>query len=51
MVYSARAADVHTVLVGGKVVLQNRRVPGFDEDAFLARVQERSIQLRARAGI
>lgn len=51
LVYSARAADVHTVLVGGNVVLDGRRVPGFDEAAFLARVQERGLQLRAAAGI
>jgi 5-methylthioadenosine/S-adenosylhomocysteine deaminase len=51
LVYSARAADVHTVLVGGEVVLDGRVVPGFDEAAFLARVQERGLQLRSAAGI
>ncbi|WP_157156331.1 MULTISPECIES: amidohydrolase [unclassified Diaminobutyricimonas] len=51
LVYSARAADVHTVLVDGKVVLANRTVPGFDEGALLARARERGAELRALAGI
>ncbi len=50
LVYSARASDVHTVVVGGEVVLRDRQVPGFDEQEFLATVQERATALRELAG-
>ncbi|MGM0931063.1 MAG: amidohydrolase family protein [Actinomycetota bacterium] len=45
LVYSARASDVHTVIVDGNVVMRNRSIPVFDEQEFLARAQERAFKL------
>jgi 5-methylthioadenosine/S-adenosylhomocysteine deaminase len=50
LVYSSGQQNVDTVVVGGKLVLENGKLPGFDEDAFLREVQERAIALPRRAG-
>jgi 5-methylthioadenosine/S-adenosylhomocysteine deaminase len=50
LVYSSGQQNVDTVVVGGKLVLENGKLPGFDEDAFLREVQERAIALSRRAG-
>lgn len=47
LVYSARAADVNTVIVGGRVVVRDRVLLTIDERAVIARAQERADQLRA----
>jgi 5-methylthioadenosine/S-adenosylhomocysteine deaminase len=51
LVYAARASDVDTVLVNGKIVLQAGALPGFDETEFLAHAQERALKLRSLAGV
>jgi 5-methylthioadenosine/S-adenosylhomocysteine deaminase len=50
LVYSSGEQNVDTVIVGGSVVLENGKLPRFDEDAFLREVQERTIALSRRAG-
>jgi 5-methylthioadenosine/S-adenosylhomocysteine deaminase len=50
LIYSSGEQNVDTVVAGGKVVLENGKLPGFDEDAFLREVQERALALSRRAG-
>ena len=40
LVYAATGADVQTVLVNGRVVVQDRRLLSFDLDETLARARE-----------
>jgi 5-methylthioadenosine/S-adenosylhomocysteine deaminase len=48
LVFAASGATVHTVIVGGAVVVDNRRVMTFDADAVVAAVQDLVPRLRAR---
>jgi len=50
LVYSAQAADVHTVLVDGRILLEDRALLTMDEDALLAQAaqQTRSLLDRSR---
>jgi 5-methylthioadenosine/S-adenosylhomocysteine deaminase len=50
LVYSSSEQNVDTVVIGGNVVLEHGKLPGFDEDAFLREVQEHAIALSRRAG-
>lgn len=50
VVYSANAADVRTILVGGRVVVRDGAVTTIDEQAVLARARERARALRREAG-
>jgi len=51
LVYSARGADVHTVLVNGRVVVREGQVTTLDERAVRARAQERAERARSIAGV
>jgi 5-methylthioadenosine/S-adenosylhomocysteine deaminase len=51
VVYNARGSDVDTVLVDGRVLMQNKRVLGLDEDALLDECRERAAHLAKRAGL
>lgn len=51
LVYSARAADVDTVLVGGRVVVRNREILTVDEKSVIRRAQTRAEELRRSAGV
>jgi len=51
LVYSARGQDVTTTIIGGQVVMEDRRVLTLDETAVLERAQEATADLVARAGI
>ncbi|MBI4280097.1 MAG: amidohydrolase [Armatimonadetes bacterium] len=48
LVYAETGADVDTVLVGGRVVLEHGRVLTVNEDALFAQAQEAAEQTRAR---
>ncbi len=50
LVYSARGHDVTTSIIGGQVVMENRRVLTLDEPTVLQRAQEAVADLVARAG-
>jgi 5-methylthioadenosine/S-adenosylhomocysteine deaminase len=50
LVYSSGEQNVDTVVIGGQVVLENGKLPAFDEDAFLHEVQDRALSLSRRAG-
>jgi len=51
LVYSVCAADVHTVLVAGRVLVEAGRAVGVDEEAVLNEAVETARRLRARAGV
>lgn len=51
LVYSARGADVHTVLVNGRVVVRDGQVTTLDEQRIRARAQERAERARSIAGV
>lgn len=46
LVYSAKASDVEMVVVGGRVVVENRRVVGLDTTALLEEANRRAEALR-----
>ena len=51
LVYSARGADVHTVLVDGRVVVRDGAVTTLDEQAIRAHAQDRAERARSIAGV
>jgi cytosine/adenosine deaminase-related metal-dependent hydrolase len=51
LVYAADGRSVHTVLVDGRVVIENHRATFVDEDALIDRVQAAGERLLARTGI
>jgi cytosine/adenosine deaminase-related metal-dependent hydrolase len=51
LVYGADGRSVHTVVVDGRVVVENHRACFVDEDALIDRVQARGQRLLERTGI
>lgn len=51
LAYSARGADVHTVLVNGRVVVREGEVTTLDEPATRARANERAARARSISGV
>jgi 5-methylthioadenosine/S-adenosylhomocysteine deaminase len=51
LVYSARGADVHTVLVNGRVVVRAGEITTLDERRVRALAQERAERARSTAGV
>lgn len=51
LVYSARGSDVDTLIVDGKVLMENKRIAGLDEMALLDECRDRAAHLAKRAGI
>jgi hypothetical protein len=49
-VYSSGQVNVRTTVVGGRVVLDDRRIVGLDEAAILREAQSLAEQLSERAG-
>ena len=47
LVYCAKAADVDTVIVDGRIVVENRRIAGVDIGSLCRRVHERAMELKA----
>ncbi|TME96274.1 MAG: amidohydrolase [Chloroflexi bacterium] len=50
LVYSGGQVNVHTTVVGGRVVLDDRRIVGLDENAILREAQSLAEQLSEIAG-
>jgi 5-methylthioadenosine/S-adenosylhomocysteine deaminase len=48
LVYAARGSDVHTVIVDGRIVVQNRKLLAFDIDETLAEVQKIAATIRKK---
>ena len=51
LVYTVRGSDVDTVIVDGRVLMQNKQVLGLDENALLEECRERATHLAKRAGV
>jgi len=51
LVYAARGADVHTVLVSGRIVVRDHETTILDEERIRARVTERALRARSVAGV
>jgi 5-methylthioadenosine/S-adenosylhomocysteine deaminase len=51
LVYSAQAADVCTVMVDGKVLLEDRELKTLDPDSVLAEAREQTRRLMQRSGL
>jgi cytosine/adenosine deaminase-related metal-dependent hydrolase len=51
IVFGAQGSDVDTVVIDGKVVMQNRQVLTLDEDAIVDDVRRRYLEVAERAGI
>ena len=49
LVYSARASDVDTVLVGGRIVIRHGEFQTLDEEQVVRDVAERARVVRSRA--
>jgi 5-methylthioadenosine/S-adenosylhomocysteine deaminase len=49
LVYSAQAADVCTVIVAGRVLLEDRRLTTLDQAALLAAAAEQTARLVRRS--
>jgi 5-methylthioadenosine/S-adenosylhomocysteine deaminase len=50
IVYALKSSDVRTTIVGGKVVMEDRRMLTLDEPAILAKVAEYAKQINASFG-
>ncbi|MGC8911627.1 MAG: amidohydrolase [Nitrososphaeria archaeon] len=50
LIYSARASDVKTVIVNGKIVVEDRKVVGVDMESFLEEVERVKESLVSRIG-
>jgi 5-methylthioadenosine/S-adenosylhomocysteine deaminase len=48
LVYSARGADVDTVIVDGKVLMENRRVKTLDEETVMEKAERSAADLLTR---
>jgi 5-methylthioadenosine/S-adenosylhomocysteine deaminase len=51
LVYNLSTRDVDTVIVDGKIVMQNKEIQVLDEKALLARARKTCAELFARAGV
>jgi len=51
MVYAANGSDVHTVIVDGKILMENRIVKTIDEQRVLEEAEERGLAVTRRANI
>lgn len=48
IVYSAHASDVDTVIVDGKILMENRHVKTLDEQAVMERAEKTALDLLTR---
>ncbi len=49
LVYSARADDVVTTIANGKIIMEDRVIPGIDEKEIRGKFRERALSLRDRS--
>jgi 5-methylthioadenosine/S-adenosylhomocysteine deaminase len=50
LIYSATSENVDTVIVAGKILMQNRRITFADEGAILVEADKAALRLLQRAG-
>jgi 5-methylthioadenosine/S-adenosylhomocysteine deaminase len=51
LVYSARGSDVETVIIDGRIVMQDRSITTVDETEILVKARERAVRARQCAGL
>jgi len=51
IVYAAQGQDVDTVIIDGKIIMQNRRILTVDEERILEEAEKRGFNVIKRAGI
>jgi 5-methylthioadenosine/S-adenosylhomocysteine deaminase len=51
LVYNARGSDVDTLIVAGRILIQDKKVLGLDEAALLDECRDRAKHLAKRAGV
>ncbi|MEL7608696.1 MAG: amidohydrolase [Bacillota bacterium] len=51
LVYGACENNISTTVVGGRVVMENGRIPHVDEQDILYRLQKKSYEIKMRSGI
>lgn len=51
LVYAANGSDVDTVIIDGKIIMQDREVKTIDEEGVVKMVQEASIRIDERLGL
>jgi len=51
VVYAANGSDVHTVIVDGEIIMENREVKTIDEQLVLEEAEERGLAVARRANI
>jgi 5-methylthioadenosine/S-adenosylhomocysteine deaminase len=51
LVYSARGSDVRTVIIDGRIVMQDRSITTVDEKEVLVKARERAVRARQCAGL
>jgi hypothetical protein len=49
LIYSARAEDVVTTIVGGRIIMENRTLPDIDEGEIRVTFREKALSLRDRS--
>jgi len=51
LAYAAEGSDVETVIINGKIIMENRRVGTLDENRVLQNAEDRGCKLLERTGI
>lgn len=51
LVFASNSSNVHTVLVGGRIVMQAGRILGMEESILLDQAQERALHVRSQLGL
>lgn len=51
LVYSARGSDVRTVMIDGRIIMQDRKLTTVDEREILMKARERAVRARRYAGL
>jgi cytosine/adenosine deaminase-related metal-dependent hydrolase len=51
LVYAAEGPDVETVIIDGKIIMENRRVKTFDEEKVIQEANRRGEKLLERSGV
>jgi 5-methylthioadenosine/S-adenosylhomocysteine deaminase len=51
LAYASKASDVQTVIIGGRVVMRNRKLLTLKEDEILAKAREYQKSIAASLGL
>jgi 5-methylthioadenosine/S-adenosylhomocysteine deaminase len=51
LAYASKASDITTVIIGGRIVMQNRKLLTVDEQAAIAKAREYKTKIAASLGM